>query len=299
MWMLEWRKKAAIYETPHSSIAILPYWVVGSLPTATLLFYTAYRFISDPYLRIWTAQNILPAAPLLMYLASYGWLLPLAIAGASSMWTINRHKTLLPVLWMMIGLAGICIPISIQRRLIEGFWVALITLTFAFLDKPPRWLSGRYKNTVTLGLLIFSLPATLLLFAGGVQTARTPAEPVFLPREQVALFEWFNEQDLQVFPLVLASFDSSNTLPAFAPVRVLIGHGPESAGGKILQEQVETVYHQETRDLQRIHLLREYAVNYLVWGPSERALGEWNPFKAEYLQLVAKEGPYSLFQVIE
>ncbi len=296
-WTLEQRKKSTPKNSPHNK-TLFPL-LTGSLPAGLLLIYTALKFIGDPYLRIWTSQNILPAAPLTLYLTSYGWLMPLAFYGAFTLWKTNTNRALLPALWMIIGLAGICIPISIQRRLIEGFWVALVTLTFVFLDKPPRWLATSLHSIGTYGLLVFSLPSTLMLIVGGIQTAQHPAEPAFLPREQVALFEWFNEQDLQVSPIVLASFDSSNALPAFAPVRVLIGHGPESAGGKTFQQQVETVYHQETTDLQRIHLLREYDVNYLVWGPPERALGEWDPLKAKYLQLVAEKGSNWLFRVME
>lgn len=294
-WTLEQRKKLTPKNSPHTK-TIFPL-ITGSLPAGLLLIYTALKFIGDPYLRIWTSQNILPAAPLTLYLTSYGWLMPLAFYGAFAMGKINPNRALLPVLWMIIGLAGICIPISIQRRLIEGFWVALVTLTFVFLDKPPHWLATSLQRIGAYGLLVFSLPSTLMLIVGGIQTAQHPAEPAFLPYEQVALFEWFNEQDLQVSPIVLASFDSSNALPAFASVRVLIGHGPESAGGKTFQQQVETVYHLTTTAPQRMHLLREYAVNYLVWGPSERALGEWDPHEAKYLQLVAEKGAYSLFQV--
>lgn len=296
VWILERGKKLIARNPPHNKALL--FLIMGSLPAGLLLIYTALKFTSDPYLRIWTSQNILPTAPLTLYLVSYGWLMPLAFYGALTMWKINPNHALLPALWMVIGLSGICIPISIQRRLIEGFWVALVVLAFVFLDKPPRRLAMAVHSIGAYGLLLFSLPSTLMLIVGGVQTAQHPAGPAFLPREQVALFELVNEQGDQTSPLVLASFDSSNALPAFATARVLIGHGPESAGGTALQEQVEAIFQQKTTDARRIDLLEKYGVNYLLWGPSERALGTWNPARAEYLQQKASRDGYFLFQVI-
>jgi hypothetical protein len=297
-WIFEKKKKSAETQSASQSTRILAYLLAGSAPAATLLTYTAYKFIRDPYLRIWSVQNVLTTAPVSTYLASYGWLMPLAFFGALTGWKSNRLQTSLAVIWMTVGLMGICFPISIQRRLIEGFWVALVVLTFAFFDKPPRWLHASWQTGVVSGLLAFSLPTTFLLLAGGIQTAKHPAEPVFLPREQVAMFELLDTQDTPESSLVLASFDTSNALPAYTSAQVLIGHGPESAGGKTWQDQIEAVYHQETSDDQRIRLLDTYHVDYLIWSPSERALGEWNPYKAGYLQLIAERDSFSLFRVI-
>ena len=53
--------------------------------------------------------------------------------------------------------------------------------------------------------------------------------PVFHPRPLADSFEWSAEH-LPEGALVLASYETGNILPAYAPVRVVVGHGPESVG---------------------------------------------------------------------
>jgi hypothetical protein len=97
---------------------------------------------------------------------------------------------------------------------------------------------------------------------------------------------------------VLAAYETSNPMPAWAPVRVLIGHGPESIHLAELKPQVEAFYTFGMTDQQRLELIRRFDVRYVFWGPAERALGDWSPSQAAYLQQVYQSGAYQLFQVI-
>jgi uncharacterized membrane protein len=97
--------------------------------------------------------------------------------------------------------------------------------------------------------------------------------------------------------VVLAGYDTGNALPAWAPVRVVIGHGPESVNLAELRPEVEAFYAGATPRAARMRLLREYKVGYVFWGPEERALGDWDPGAVDYLEPVYDQDGYGIWKV--
>ena len=186
-----------------------------------------------------------------------------------------------------------------QRRLPEGLWVAWVALALvaleAWLEHPfirPLW----QKILVTLPF-VFCFLTPLLLLAGGIQAASSRSEPVFRPASETRLFEKLAEHS-KLGSVILSAYQTGNALPAWAPVRVVIGHGPESLHRYEIQQEVEAFYTHATPDEQRQDLIDRFDVHYVWWGPHERLLGSWNPVQAEYLKLVGEEGDYMLFEVV-
>ncbi len=264
----------------------------GLLP-GLLLLYTFWISHADPYVAAWTAQNVIRSPHPLHYLLAYGLIAPYAALGAVR-WLrdqgSDRLARWLPLGWLAVLPLLVYLPLDLQRRLAEGVWVAWVTLAMAAFDRHERpiRLAG-----LPLGLAF--LTAGMMLLGGGL-TASRPQPPLFTPRDEARLFE-----TLQTRPdkaaVVLAAFETSNTLPAYAPVRVLLGHGPESVGASVLQPQVADFYRAATPDAQRLGLIRQYHIRFVVWGPAERALGDWQPQTAAFLRPLAGFGEYYLFEV--
>jgi hypothetical protein len=120
-----------------------------------------------------------------------------------------------------------------------------------------------------------SLPSCLILLAGSLGAANRPELPAFVPSETARAFE-----QLSSFATpddaVMASFETGNILPAWAPVRVPVGHGPESVGFAQARTDVETFYASDTPASVRRDLLNRYGIRFVVYGPSERNLGSWD-----------------------
>jgi len=257
-----------------------------------LLVYTAYAFLTDPYLRIWAAQNRLPSASISLYLLSYGWLLPMVLGGIYRIQRSGDEKSRLLLIWLLTVSGLIFLPISIQRRLIEGIWVILILLANLFLESRQaisrqqdywRWLAG----------LIFPLaiPSSLLLILGGYQNVIFPNPPIFVPQRHAIGYEALNQIEDARDAMVLASYETSNELPAYAFVRVLSGHGPESPFGDVLSEEVRAFYQAQTAVGFRQDFLQRYGIQYVIWGDNERKLGNWQPLFEPYLiQVYENEG---------
>lgn len=259
---------------------------VLSLP---LLLFTTYQLSTAPFALAWRAQNLIRSPHPLHYLAAYILILPLVYIGARQVWREDFWRGSLLVGWGVVWPVLVYFPVNVQRRFGEGFWVVLTVLAFIGLDKFPK-----LKKRVSFFSITFL--TTLLLFTGSVLAVSNHAEPVFMPADQAALYENLSTK-IANDALVLAAFETGNHLPAWLPVQVLLGREPESIHIDQLRPRVAAFYTSATTDVERLALLNEFKIEYVFWGPNERALGDWNPAQAGYLILLEKVGEYEWYQV--
>ena len=274
-------------------------WLLAAavLPVAFAAYNLGISFF-DPYARIWTAQNVIRSPHILHYLVAYGLLLPYAWVGGRRLMRQQGWRGWLPVGWVVIFPLLAYAPLDLQRRLTEGVWVAWCILAMASLElteNQPAAYSPRRRDWRWAPLWL-AFPSTLFLLAGGMLAAWKPSQPVFRPTAQVEVFS-FLAANASREAVILAAFDTSNALPAWAPVRVLAGHGPESIHKSEIEPQIASFFDPRTDDNQRRALLERFGVAYVFWGPAERKLGDWAPASASYLSLVREQGDYALFQV--
>ena len=267
----------------------LAFWA-GLLP-APFLLYNVISQRLDPFLKLWMEQSPFLSPHPVHYLLAYGLVLPFAVLGAIRLWKAKDWAAKLPVAWALCLPVLVYAPVSIQRRLPEGIWVALVVLAMAGLE---TMTNEKLRRTGIVLLLV--IPSTLLLLAGGILVALHPAEPVVRPANEVVAFESLAHQTSREV-VVLSSYKTGNALPAWAPVFVVVGHGPESVGLADLLPRIETFYLTDTPDSERIQLLHEQGVDYVFWGPHERALGGWDPNSAGFLSPAYDSEGYWLFAV--
>ena len=261
------------------------------LPSVPLVAYLGYSALSDPYLQAWAAQNLILSPPLILYLLAFGVLLPFAYLGARDLLHRREEAMLFPITWAIAIPALVWAPLNIQRRLPEGGWVALAVLAAAGLAT----LEGRSKRIGRVVIASLLIPSSFLILASGFERALNPREPAFRPQAEI---EAFSRLSLLAEPsgVVLASFATSNPLPAWAPVRVVAGHGPETAGSAELLPRIESFYQSLVTDDDRMTLVLDEQIGYVVHGPRERALGNWNPRDWACLELLDSQGGYDIFQ---
>ncbi len=269
--------------------------VWGILISSPLVLYTLLMFSRDPFLKTWIGQNLILSPHPAHYLVAYGLLLPLAWLGANRLVRWSPERGWLPASWLLILPFLAYAPHNVQRRLPEGIWVVLVALACAGLAAYEERPAARRLGRIWTGL---AFPSTLLLFVGGLLAAQGRGSPLFIPAAEVHVFERL-AAEAQPDDIVLAAFETGNPLPAWAPVRVVIGHGPESVQLKELRPEVASFYNAATSDTDRRLFLEKFAVTYVFWGPEEQRLGQWDPHLAEFLALSVREAPYSVFKVIK
>lgn len=267
---------------------------VSVLMLSLAIPYGLYLLITwqqDAFLQGWAEQNLILSPPLGYYLLAYGLLLPPAVVGGRQMLSAGWKSDSLPLFWVLLLPALAYAPLGIQRRLVEGGWVGLSLLAALGLQ---RIASAGRRRWARAGLLGLSLPAAALLLFGTSQMAAEPAPPAFIPASQAHAFRFLGER-ASSGQRALAAYDTANALPAWAPVRVPIGHGPESVNLTTYQEKVRRFYVGEGEQV-REQIATELSVTWVFYGPAERALAGGGALDAESAELVGEWGPHALYR---
>ncbi len=261
--------------------------------SSPLVLYTALTFGRDPVLRTWSAQNLIASPPPVQYLLAYALPLPFVLHWLvrNKPWQARRPQDALLFGWLLLFPWLAYAPYNLQRRLPEGIWVAIVSAAVLGAQ------SGLFRRVFDF-LMPLTLPSSLLLLLGGLLSVLHPAPPLFVPAEQAALYE---NLAAQAGPrdVALGAFESGNVLPAWAPVYVVIGHGPESVHLDELRPRVVAFYAAETSPQARHALLETFHVRWVLWGPAERALGNANLAQMPFLRLRDVRGEYDLFEVVD
>ncbi len=260
---------------------------------APFLIYNTLAFSMDPYLRSWTAQNLILSPPFPHYILAYLLLLPFIPLGARNILRFQPWAGWMLVAWVVVFPFLAYAPVNLQRRLVEGVWLALVIISL-YSVRTHRQTGVSWRSYQFTSLLAF--PSTIILLGIGMLAGSTPSAPLFHPTQETAAYEYLAEI-AEPGSVVLASYSTGNALPAWAPVRVLIGHGPESANLSHLKPRVEHLFQPETGDGERQAFIDEYGIIFLFYGPAEASLGGWDPAKATYLDNIYSHGPYAIYRV--
>lgn len=265
--------------------------VLAGITSSPMVLYNFLSFQLDPFLRKWQAQNILPSPPPGDYFLAYGPVMLPVVYFLYRRWRQLDAKMLFLCGWLAISPFLAYAPYNLQRRLPEGVWVGLVVMGMLGIGRMKKGWKPFFYALVGSGLV-----STFLLVAGGIFNVLVPGRPLFIPENEVRAFRFFSDR-VRPGVAVLASYDTSTVLPAFAPVRVPIGHGPESLGLKTILPTVEAFWSGRLNEMEQVAFLKHGGYEYIFWGPLEQVPGGWNPANAKYLEEVYSEGGCHIYRV--
>ena len=263
---------------------------LAALLSAPVVAYSAWVFTSDPVYKTWATQNLVLSPHPLHYLAAYGVPLLLAAFALRPAWRSAR-PVWLPLAWVAVVPLLVYLPFNLQRRLVEGVQVPLSLLAAWGLVKIS-------KSRLLVSVILVSLSLTnVLLVAGNSLALRGRPAPIYRDAGQVAAMDWLNGR-VRPDDVVLTSYATGNYLPARVGARVFVGHGPESVHAAEKDELVRQFFSAATDDTWRRWLLEEYGVDYVFWGPEERATGTFDPGEAGFLSPVYTAKAHIIYEVV-
>lgn len=266
-----------------------------------MLLYQYWVMTNNPAMAGWLAQNVTDAPALVDFGLGYGLVGLLALPGLIYIIRSGRTNVTsgqwLIVLWTVAAIALVYLPFDLQRRMIHGLHVPLSLLAAIGLSwglaksKLPAGYQHLTKvGVITLGtlgtLVVWGLPLISLLQAPESSNA---IPLLFLREEEVAAFDWLREQ---VGPdeIILASPRLGMFVPGQTGARVFYGHPFETLEAEVKEAQVEAFYRGELESLSP-------APDYLIYGPSERALGQ--PKRLAEYSPVFSAGELVIYKVSE
>lgn len=261
--------------------------------SSPMVIYNFLAFQLDPFLHGWSRQNLILSPPISDYLLAYGLVLPFALLGGIRAWKSHQWVWTVPLAWVIIFPVLAYLPYPLQRRLPEGVWVAWIVLAIWGLDA----LRRKWKKPA-MTLMASGTLSTILFYTGAIWAVSSPMEPLFQPRAKIAAYSYLSEAGTE-FSNILTAYKTGNSLPAWSPMRVVVGHGPESVNLAELEPQVNAFYSSIDDGANKITFLQNRRIKYVFWGPDEKALGGWLPGKSQYLERVYSDDGYEVFEVVK
>ncbi|HIE37959.1 MAG TPA: hypothetical protein EYH30_06135 [Anaerolineales bacterium] len=280
--------------SPLRPIQALWQTALAGLLSAPIVAYSLWIFTTYPVYVTWAAQNRILSPHPLHYLAAFGVPLLLAASIAPRVWR-EEGPGWAALAWTAVVPVLVYLPFNLQRRLVEGAQVPLGLLAARAALEIPKPKTQSRSRLVAAGLLVALLPTNLLLVAGNSLALLPRPAPVFRDAGEVAALDWLSEQ-AHPGDVVLVAYGTGNYLPARVGARAFVGHGPETVHFAEKRALVAQFFTATTDDAWRQRLLAEYGVDWVFWGPAERALGGFAPPTAPYLRQVYRGGEYEVFQ---
>lgn len=228
-------------------------WIV---PASPLFFYNFFSFLFDPYLSTWQNQNRINSPPFVDYLLAYGLAaFILILVYKKGLNKLINHQLFMNT-WILLLPVLVYFPINIQRRLAEGVWLCFCVYLGVFVIAK--------KNIITKILLtsVFIL-SNLLFTLGSIQTIQYVDAPIYSPKSIIEVGNYLQNK-VRIGDVVIAPFDESNLLPAYAPVKVITGHGPESKNLDEITEKLDLFYQGDLSQLQTHNFFKPFNIKYIV-----------------------------------
>lgn len=267
--------------------------VVAWIIAAPALIYQAWFALKDPLGAERASQNILFTPPVLTTVLSYGLLFVAGVYGAKVWLRTRKLKYQIIVTWTICHAAAIFVPIFFNRRVTQGLNIALALLAAAGLVaalEQFRRRTGRNPHVVLLSVLIF--------FGFGMSTIWVTAQDLsfllgngrslpyffYISNDYQQAFDWL-KQNGQEQTVVMSAPITGNFIPGVSGRRVVVGHNVETIRYEDRQRDAKMFYVDGSADDRR-RILTDRGVTYVIDGPWERRLGEYDPTAWTSLELV-------------
>ena len=163
------------------------------------------------------------------------------------------------------------LPLGLQRRFMLGLYIPVAGLAALGLEVLAADRPRRYRFLSGATFFLAGMTNLMIIFAG-LQAASSHDPALYLTRAEYRAIEWVAESTPSD-ALILASPEMGLFIPAYSGRRVLYGHPFETVDAVRQEAAVARFYSGERSKTQLQNFLVERQVDYVFYGPRERALG--------------------------
>ena len=225
------------------------------------------------------------------YAIGYGLVFLLALVGTVVVIRLRRtaaggvgekfnRELAFPVVWAVLGFGLLYLPVSFQRKLIEGLHLPLCILAAVALTRLHSWLGGRVSFALLLVVFVLlTLPSNVLFVAdcldhlavNNVDLLRYLMPPAYLSKAEMTALRWL---DSTAAPgsVVLSSSLMGSHIPAHTCCRVVTGHWAETLRFGEMLKLAGYFYLPGQEPAVRREILQRTGTDFVFYGPQERLL---------------------------
>jgi len=263
--------------------------------------------------------NLLNSAPWII-VADYALLLilfSLGVAFLAEKGSVSRREIFL-IVWAVTQFFLLYLPISTQKRLLEGLNVPIIILAVSGLFFLDRLLAtGGLKKVCGLfnvgnDMAGKVVPCMFLVISFGlvfsISNVASVQENILFFKDEEHFFGAYIAQDNENAmkwieahtpndSVIFSGYKNGNIIPIISFRHVYLGHYAQTADypGK---EKESVMFFQDYSSPERREFLEKNNIGYIFWGPEERVLTDnFNPDQEDFLQKVYGNGSVAVYRV--
>jgi hypothetical protein len=200
--------------------------------------------------------------------------------------------------WFGVNLFMVYVPLNFQIHYLNGWQVPIAILAAgAFFGRILPWMRrqslferlgqawspARIEKTLLACALLVVVLVNVYIFAWRVVVlARFPHDR-FLDRDEVTALDWL-AQHAAPDDVVLSAAEVGQYIPSRTDARAFLAHWAMTKDLYEKQRMVQEFFEVKTPDEERRAILREFSVDYVFRGSTERALGDYDPAEAVYME---------------
>lgn len=204
--------------------------------------------------------------------------------------------------WLGIGFLLLYIPTDFQIHMLNSWQIPMMILSASAIHDvlaprlQPR-LGVKAGQVLALLALAAVLPTNLYLWTWRFVELNRQAYPYYLETDYVKAMDWLS-QNSQPDDVVLSSLTTGQYLPAMTGATAFLGHWANTVNFYDKEQRVTHFFDPAAGDAQRAQTASAFGVDYILYGPAERALGTYSPGGLNWLAPVYTSEQVTLYQVL-
>ncbi len=213
----------------------------------------------------------------------------------------SRLRTFL-LAWFFGGWALTYVPTDFQIHMINSWQVPVVLLGVDFwFEKVHPWLAQRWQVLASPALaaavlLAAVIPTNGYIFLWRFLDLHRYNYPYFLHQAEYDAMQWLDE-NAPSDAIVLSSYEPGRYIPAISGRTAFLSHWAQTVDFYTKRDFVAAFFQADTPDAQRRQVITQFGVDYVLYGPAERALGTYDPAQSPWLHMAFEEDGVRVYAV--
>lgn len=215
------------------------------------------------------------------------------------MWIRRRRwddASLFLTVWFLTGAMLDYVPTDFQIHMLNSWQIPMALLVIGGLYDWARRTALRQWAGLACALLI--LPTNVYLWSWRFVELARHDYPYYLHRSEVSALRWLDEH-AAADAVVLSSLTIGQYIPALSGQTAFLAHWAQTVDFYGKQERVTHFFDAAASDEERRATVHRFGIDYVFYGPVERALGDYDPAHADWLTPVFTAPQVTLYRVAE